>query len=312
MNPSTCKRTGRAILIHRTDSPEPPIHVNPPSPVSPTLSPSRPTRTPRRRIRDPDSDSESDINAGADASLSPPRAAFPPITPRRTPLRPTSRSTRAQVRKYLDIYASGPSRRGVDNDDSEDEEKRAKESKWREKYYDDSLGSLEDFIVPDDYESEASSSASEGASEEEDGDVVHSGGEDDDEDIIPLDSPVKKPPAENGHMLHFSPPPRLLTLPDIGGLVLDESDEEDDITPEPPRAPPKTPTSRSRTNRPAPKAKTPSKKAWATERVRLAQDIFDELDRKVFERKLGPQGAGATLEWNNRMLTTAGTANSKW
>jgi hypothetical protein len=50
---------------------------------------------------------------------------------------------------------------------------------------------------------------------------------------------------------------------------------------------------------------------WAVERVRLAQDVFDDLDKRVFEGKLGPAGAGAKIVWNKRLLTTAGTAQRK-
>jgi hypothetical protein len=107
-----------------------------------------------------------------------------------------------------------------------------------------------------------------------------------------------------------------LNLPDLGSLILDSDSDSDSASRDGddeiiPLAPPKTPR---RTAKPPPKTKTPSKKAWATERVAIAQGIFDELDRKVFDRKLGKSegGAGATLEWNNRLLTTAGTANSKW
>lgn len=174
------------------------------------------------------------------------------------------------------------------------------------------MGSLKDFIVPDDYESSVASDSEEvsedepvarkgrkrGAKERE-MEAVHS---DEDSD------PVAIEPDE--HLLHFSPPTRLLTLPDLGGITLEdsESDAERRATPTTPRRPTKV------TGAPTPRtqAKTPSKKAWASERIVIAQAVFDELDRKVFDRKLGKAGAGAVLEWNNRLLTTAGTANSKW
>lgn len=349
---------------HRTFSP-------PQSPASPNhnsfarRSPERtpssnlprsPARTPRRRIRDPDSDSDSDE---ADQIPSPPSSPPPPpvlSTPRRTPRRPAAFSARKQVRQYLDVYAAGLSRRYGDDDDEADDERKKGEASWREKYYDDSLGSLEDFIVPDDYES---SGASDGSADEDDaegdsdieevnGGVAHSDEDEDDvEEIIPLESPVKRgtkstkpivptnstepakpakptPAAtetehEDDHLLHFSPPPRLLNLPDLGTLILDSDsdsdsapqDDDDDVNEIIPLPQPKTPR---RTAKPPPKTKTPSKKAWASERIAIAQGIFDELDRDVFDHKLGKSegGAGATLEWNNRLLTTAGTANSKW
>lgn len=49
---------------------------------------------------------------------------------------------------------------------------------------------------------------------------------------------------------------------------------------------------------------------WAIERVRLAEEVFNDLDKRVFESKLGNRGAGAKLEWSKRLLTTAGTASN--
>lgn len=50
---------------------------------------------------------------------------------------------------------------------------------------------------------------------------------------------------------------------------------------------------------------------WALERVRIAQEVFEDLDRRVFEGRLGVAGAGARIVWNKRLLTTAGTAHRK-
>jgi hypothetical protein len=58
-------------------------------------------------------------------------------------------------------------------------------------------------------------------------------------------------------------------------------------------------------------AKTPKTPKWAIERVRIAQEVFDDLDNRVFESHLGPSGAGAKVIWNKRLLTTAGTAQRK-
>lgn len=52
-----------------------------------------------------------------------------------------------------------------------------------------------------------------------------------------------------------------------------------------------------------------TKKSWEAERVTLANELFDELDNAVFQGRL--RGAGATIEWNKRLLTTAGTATDK-
>jgi hypothetical protein len=171
-----------------------------------------------------------------------------------------------------------------------------------DKYYDDSLGSLKDFIVPDDYESSEVSESEGSAAETDDesGRVVHSDG--------------AELEGSDDEVLHFSPPPKLLKLPDLGVLSLVDSDDDDHTPPilDTLRTPGKTKVgTRSAT---APKGRTPSKKAWATERTVIAQAIFDELDRKVFGKRLGrgEGGAGAVLEWNNRLLTTAGTAHSKW
>ena len=64
------------------------------------------------------------------------------------------------------------------------------------------------------------------------------------------------------------------------------------------------------------KGKGTAKKAtkapkWAIERVRIAQEVFDDLDKRVFDGQLGPNGAGAKIIWNKRLLTTAGTAQRK-
>ncbi|KAK4685919.1 hypothetical protein P7C73_g4216, partial [Tremellales sp. Uapishka_1] len=100
---------------------------------------------------------------------------------------------------------------------------------------------------------------------------------------------------DDDYILHFSPPPKpSLTLPDFRSLCLDDT-------------PPPTPTGvRGTTRTPARPQKT--KKQLEAERGGIAQDIFDELDRKVFDSKLGVQGAGAAIEWSSRLLTTAGTA----
>lgn len=60
------------------------------------------------------------------------------------------------------------------------------------------------------------------------------------------------------------------------------------------------------------KGKKPTKAPkWAMERVRIAQEVFDDLDKRVFEGRLGESGAGAKIVWNKRLLTTAGTAHRK-
>jgi hypothetical protein len=50
---------------------------------------------------------------------------------------------------------------------------------------------------------------------------------------------------------------------------------------------------------------------WSEERVRIAQEVFDDLDKRVFDNQLGEKGAGAKIVWSKRLLTTAGTAHRK-
>lgn len=50
---------------------------------------------------------------------------------------------------------------------------------------------------------------------------------------------------------------------------------------------------------------------WEVERVWIAQEVFDDLDKRVFDCRLGPSGAGVKIVWNKRLLTTAGTAQRK-
>jgi hypothetical protein len=56
-------------------------------------------------------------------------------------------------------------------------------------------------------------------------------------------------------------------------------------------------------------SKKSSGRKWIAERERLAREVFDDLDKRVFEGKL----SATTMEWNKRLLTTAGQANStRW
>ena len=231
--------------------------------------------------------------------------------PSRSKRKPTSR---IDVSQYFDLYAGAADADSEEEEEDEDR-RRKKDQDWMDKYYDDSMGSLRDFIVPDDYESseeDDSERSAEETSDEEDVEMVHSDGGameevDSEDEVVAIDS--------DGGVLHFSPPPRLLNLPDLGGLKLEDLDSDSDSSPTSSRVP-RTPGKSKTSSRvaPTPKGKTPSKKAWATERTALAQGIFDDLDERVFGRKLGKGegGAGAVLEWSNRLLTTAGTAHSKW
>ena len=98
---------------------------------------------------------------------------------------------------------------------------------------------------------------------------------------------------EGQDILRYTPPPRrTVPIPDLSVLGIDDS---------PPRS--RLP------------ALTPSRKVlgkdWTNERERIAQRLFLELDKKVFEMRLGPEGANAVIEWNNRLLKTAGQAHRK-
>lgn len=90
-------------------------------------------------------------------------------------------------------------------------------------------------------------------------------------------------------IIRYTAPPRpKVRLPDLSDLTIDDS---------PPRLAP-LPTKTSGRN-------------WADERDRIAQRLFSELDKKVFDMRLGLEGARATIEWNNRLLKTAGQAHKK-
>lgn len=318
-----CRRSKSIEYITLSDSdvsaPASPVISPPPRSTTAITSRNKPSNlpyTPRRRIRDPDSESEDEQEAQPSPPSPPNRPKpthnrlAPPSPPRAVRQTSRQRLTRAEIRKYLDLYANAG---GAEDDESDDDAGIS----GRAKHYDESLGSLKDFIVPDDYESsEASGSESdgeEGDEVEEDDIAAHSDGND--SDIIPLED------GSDGvdGILHFSPPPRLTSLPDLPDLRLlsivdtDEDNSDEEAVPDSPKKGKKSGKEVSTTKPESKtKAKTPSKKAWASDRQRIAQDIFDELDRRVFERKLGSTGAGATLEWNNRLLTTAGTAHSRW
>ncbi|WVQ95199.1 hypothetical protein IAU59_002293 [Kwoniella sp. CBS 9459] len=155
--------------------------------------------------------------------------------------------------------------------------------------------------------------------------------------------PKVKATREDPGVLYYSPPRRNksldleLDLPDLNALtIFSSSDEEDDdAAPRPSQPPPSErkakPTSRERepatektreqrekerkhkSRKTAGSTKADfSAKAWAEERTRIADSIFKDLDRRVFEGKVGgSDGAGARIEWNKRLLTTAGVARSK-
>lgn len=150
---------------------------------------------------------------------------------------------------------------------------------------DDTFGSLKDFIVDDDEisdEGEVNCIDMRG-SRNSPIDLMDSEDEDEDEDA---------------GVIRYSPTPGPLALPDIGELNLDDSDDEAITAPREKIVPPPR---RSSTQW--------SKKEWLSRRETIANNLFAELDAKVFDSRLGATGAGAFVEWNNRLLTTAGTAH---
>jgi len=94
--------------------------------------------------------------------------------------------------------------------------------------------------------------------------------------------------STHSDILSYSPPPRkVYTLPNLDTLTLSDDSP-----------PPTSVKNGKKTN-----------KKWAMERVAIAERLFQELDVKVFEGKLGVDGAGTSIEWSKRLLTTAGTAS---
>lgn len=167
--------------------------------------------------------------------------------------------------------------------------------------YEKTMAEVIEILDSSDEEDEVASGPSDVALER--GAVLAEDGESEDDD-------------DDGGILHFSPPPRPIKLPDIGALTVHDTDDE---APEPKskqiqiNAPPPKP----KASRAVVKAQSStsmsdmSKKEWETYRVKVAQELFDELDRDVFDRKLGAAGAGATLEWSAHLRTSAGNANRK-
>ncbi|OCF38396.1 hypothetical protein I317_07839 [Kwoniella heveanensis CBS 569] len=217
-----------------------------------------------------------------------------------------------------------------------------------EDYNDDSLGSLRDFIVDDDEE------LSEYADESDDDIVSGSESDGIEIlDSPPRSRKVTIPRRDKKEevkragtqltekdrgVLYYSPPARKrsldLELPDLNALTIisssdeeaeEEEGEEEEKEPSPPTRTRRRPEPESKTARPKDhghrlrKTEGSSKadfsvKGWAEERTRIADSIFSDLDKRVFEGRIGVNGgvgAGARIEWNKRLLTTAGVARSK-
>ncbi|EIW68420.1 hypothetical protein TREMEDRAFT_63589 [Tremella mesenterica DSM 1558] len=179
----------------------------------------------------------------------------------------------------------------------------------------ESLGSLRDFIVDDDVIEYASSSdelesppprrKGKGGSSRRPVREVIDLVDDSDDDVPPsfleYNSAVKEEEEgeedETEDILYYSPPPKKtieVDLPDLSSLTIDD-----------------TPPKSKKHNLPeSQSSKKPGRRAWPSEREGIARKLFKELDKKVFDSRLGPDGADAQIEWNKRLLKTAGQAHT--
>jgi hypothetical protein len=210
---------------------------------------------------------------------------------------PISRPRRRAFLEFLDTVAKA---------DSEPEDDY-------EYHLDESEGSLKDFIVDDDEVSYISDSEGSGRaveSEEEDSDIVevkvdrtvYTSDADDDSDIM-IEEAVSHPKIGRVSGLDF------LNDLEYGDLEVSASEpEQDDLLNAIDNLTIAGKAAGKGTAKPKKAVKGPK---WAVERVRIAQEVFDDLDRRVFGGQLGPDGAGAKIIWNKRLLTTAGTAQRK-
>lgn len=253
-----------------------------------SASPDQPTRTPRRptkkrivyssdeessppsirRTKSPASlqeDSEEIQYVGETTMPVKSREGGTLMTPTTPPPKKGRQTRKAAegVSKFIDAMAHAIGR------DSEDEDS-------------DEAGSLDDFIVDDDYV------------EYED-------------------------PEDNAYVLTYSPTtPKLRKAPaPTKSVPVDLTETSDEETTEQGIAAAPTGTRpKPRTRQPPARAiQTPSKnraekKSWNESKHHLARQIMDELDELVFERKLVEEWKVFPV-WNNKLLTTAGRAHHK-
>ena len=178
-----------------------------------------------------------------------------------------------------------------------------------EYHLDESEGSLKDFIVDDDevsYISESEGSLGALESEEEDSDIVEvkadpEADSDADSDVM-IEEAVSHPKIGRASGLDF-----LEEFYESDREVSDIESEENGLSEAIGSL-----TIAGKSGKEKAKAKKGAKAPkWAIERVRIAQEVFDDLDQRVFDGQLGSNGAGAKIIWNKRLLTTAGTAQRK-
>ncbi|WWC93320.1 hypothetical protein V866_000154 [Kwoniella sp. B9012] len=258
-----------------------------------------PRRTPgKRRVVISDSDSESDSQPSKPL---PALSVLPSLSAGPSSVRKT-RGKPAALR-FIEDQAYG-------QNDSEEEEEVYKEEE-------DTLGSLRDFIVDDDYDSEEEEESSTDDQYEEDGDeeqesneAIRSGSDEEEEDSDRFEILSSPPPKSNK-----IPNSKSSTswIPDISQLVIASS--ESDSGSDPYDLDDGRKKKKKNRNIVSNKGKSDkslfSNKAWIEERTRIANLIFKDLDEKVFDGRLGMKGVGARVEWNNRLLTTAGVARIK-
>jgi hypothetical protein len=233
-------------------------------------------------------------------------------------LQPTQTPARQRRRAFLDFLDTVAKTDDISEDDYGFDPKDDEE---------ESLGSLRDFIVDDDeitYLSDSSGIEHDMISETEDSDIIEVKPvvkgkwsidlSDDDSDIM-VEEAVSHPKIGKGAGLGF-----LREFHDSDSdrdekIGRTSSDAEDDLLDAIDDlaigATSATANDNSKVGSRAKGKKGAKAPKWAIQRVQLAQEVFDDLDKRVFDSKLGPNGAGAKIIWNKRLLTTAGTAQRK-
>ncbi|TYJ57273.1 hypothetical protein B9479_002006 [Cryptococcus floricola] len=214
--------------------------------------------------------------------------------------------------------------------DVEDEEVEEGEGGYYDE--DDSYGSLRDFIVDDSDADDYAEAPPSDESEEEDfqsrserkksrqppQDIEEVGDLSEDGENSGGTRGIRWGDEDTNDLLHYSPPRRPVQVSDLNIkslTIIDGTDSESDDplpihTPNKPKKtvktkakPPDTPSSKARADM--------TKKGWNQEREKIASSLFKELDETVFQKKLGEKGAKATIEWNSRLLKTAGMARQR-
>lgn len=176
---------------------------------------------------------------------------------------------RPRISHIIDLVASDSNDGSSDGDvGAEDDVEDIDEEYDVVKHYDESYGSLRDFIVGD----------SDDEGEEE---------------------------VDTDHILRYSPPgrPRQI-IPDIQALTISSSSDSNDDSDDSLR--PSTSKNKVKVKRSAQPKR--NRLAWEVERADIVDKVFRDLDERVFASKLGQRGAKTKIEWSKRLLTTAGTA----